>query len=48
MCDAVNKLWGFCRTLRHEGIDYYDYIEQLSFLLFLKMADEKDVGIILP
>jgi type I restriction enzyme M protein len=43
MSDVVNKLWGFCHTLRHEGIDYNDYIEQLSFLLFLKMADEKDV-----
>ena len=43
MSDVVNKLWGFCHTLRHEGIDYNDYIEQLSFLLFLKMADEKAV-----
>jgi len=43
MSDVVNKLWGFCHTLRHEGIDYNDYIEQLSFLLFLKMADEKEV-----
>jgi type I restriction enzyme M protein len=43
MSDVVNKLWGFCHTLRHEGIDYNDYIEQLSFLLFLKMADEKEL-----
>jgi type I restriction enzyme M protein len=43
MSDVVNKLWGFCHTLRHEGIDYNDYIEQLSFLLFLKMADEREV-----
>lgn len=41
MSDVVNKLWGFCHTLRHDGIDYGDYIEQLTFLLFLKMADEK-------
>jgi hypothetical protein len=27
--DIVNKLWGFCHTLRHDGIDYGDYIEQL-------------------
>jgi len=46
MPDIVNKLWGFCHTLRHDGIDYGDYIEQLTYLLFLKMADEK--GIILP
>jgi type I restriction enzyme M protein len=41
----VNKLWGFCHTLRHDGIDYGDYIEQLTYLLFLKMADEKGVAI---
>ena len=41
MSDIVNKLWGFCHTLRHDGIDYGDYIEQLTYLLFLKMADEQ-------
>src|ERR1700722_17845580 len=46
MSDIVQKLWGFCHTLRHDGIDYGDYIEQITFLLFLKMADEK--GIALP
>src|SRR6201993_3563729 len=43
MSDVVNKLWGFCHTLRHDGIDYGDYIEQITFLLFLKMADERKV-----
>ena len=42
MTDIVQKLWGFCHTLRHDGIDYGDYIEQLTYLLFLKMADERD------
>jgi type I restriction enzyme M protein len=46
MTDVVQKLWGFCNTLRHDGIDYGDYIEQLTYLLFLKMADER--GITLP
>jgi len=41
--DVVNKLWGFCHTLRHDGVDYGDYIEQLTYLLFIKMADERDV-----
>jgi type I restriction enzyme M protein len=41
MSDVVQKLWGFCHTLRHDGVDYGDYIEQLTYLLFLKMADEK-------
>lgn len=45
MTDIVNKLWGFCHTLRHDGIDYGDYIEQLTYLLFLKMADEKGIDI---
>ncbi len=30
MSDVVGKLWGFCHTLRHDGIDYGDYIEQLK------------------
>src|SRR5438552_18928241 len=46
MSDVVNTLWGFCHTLRHDGIDYGDYIEQITFLLFLKMADER--GLDLP
>ncbi len=45
MSDVVQKLWGFCHTLRHDGIDYGDYIEQITYLLFLKMADEKGVAI---
>lgn len=45
LTDVVNKLWGFCHTLRHDGIDYGDYIEQLTYLLFLKMAEEKSVAI---
>lgn len=43
MSDIVQKLWGFCHTLRHDGVDYGDYIEQLTYLLFLKMADERGV-----
>ena len=42
MSDVVQKLWGFCHTLRHDGIDYGDYIEQITYLLFLKMADERE------
>jgi hypothetical protein len=45
MSDIVNKLWGFCHSLRHDGIDYGDYIEQITYLLFLKMADEKGVAV---
>jgi type I restriction enzyme M protein len=45
MSDVVNKLWGFCNTLRHDGINYGDYIEQLTCLLFLKLADETGVTV---
>jgi type I restriction enzyme M protein len=45
MTDVVGKLWGFCNTLRHDGINYGDYIEQLTYLLFLKLADEKSVPV---
>ncbi len=43
--DVVQKLWGFCHTLRHDGIDYGDYIEQITYLLFLKMADERGIDL---
>jgi type I restriction enzyme M protein len=43
MTDVVQKLWGFCNTLRHDGIDYGDYIEQITYLLFIKMADERAI-----
>ena len=37
----VQKLWNYCNILRDDGLSYGDYVEQLTFLLFLKMADEK-------
>jgi type I restriction enzyme M protein len=43
MTDVAQRLWGFCHTLRHEGVDYGDYIEQITYLLFLKMADERAI-----
>ncbi len=36
----VQKLWNFCHTLRDDGVGYGDYLEQLTYLLFLKMARE--------
>ncbi len=36
----VSKVWSFCNTLRDDGVGYGDYLEQLTFLIFLKMADE--------
>ncbi len=37
----VNKLWNYCDILRDDGLSYGDYVEQLTFLLFLKMDDER-------
>lgn len=48
----VSRVWSFCDTLRDDGVSYGDYLEQLTFLIFLKMADEcsrppnnRDVGV---
>ncbi len=38
----VQKLWSYCNVLRDDGLSYQDYLEQLTFLLFLKMADERE------
>jgi len=37
----VQKLWNYCDILRDDGLSYGDYVEQLTFLLFLKMDDER-------
>jgi type I restriction enzyme M protein len=36
----ISKVWNFCNTLRDDGVSYGDYLEQLTYLLFLKLADE--------
>lgn len=36
----VSKVWSFCTTLRDDGVSYGDYLEQLTYLIFLKMTDE--------
>ncbi len=37
----VQKLWNFCNVLRDDGVSTIEYVEQLTYLLFLKMADER-------
>jgi len=37
----VQKLWNYCNVLRDDGPSYGDYVEQLTYLLFLKVADEQ-------
>lgn len=46
--NLVQKIWSFCDTLRDDGLGYNDYLEQLTYLLFLKMADENTSKYKLP
>jgi hypothetical protein len=39
----VSKLWNYCNVLRDDGMSYGDYVEQLTYLLFLKMAGPANV-----
>lgn len=51
MSDArhlVDKLWNFCNLLRDDGVSTIDYTEQLTYLLFLKMAHERESRPISP
>ena len=48
----ISKVWSFCTTLRDDGVGYGDYLTQITYLIFLKMADEyskppynRDVGV---
>src|SRR5438477_12230390 len=39
--DLVNRLWRLCALLRKDGITYQQYVTELTYLLFLKMASEQ-------
>ena len=48
----ISRVWSFCTILKDDGVSYGDYLEQLTYLIFLKMADEyskppynRDIGI---
>lgn len=42
--EIVNKVWNYAHVLRDDGVGYGDYVEQLTYLIFLKMADERGQG----
>jgi type I restriction enzyme M protein len=39
--DIVQKLWNYCNVLRDDGMSYGDYVEQFTYLLFLKRTDKR-------
>jgi len=46
--DIVQKLWSLCHILRDDGITYHEYVTELTYLLFLKMAKETETETQLP
>ena len=42
--EIVNKVWNYANVLRDDGVGYGDYVEQITFLIFLKMADEHETS----
>ena len=38
--DIVQKLWNLCNVLKDDGVTYHQYVTELTYLLFLKMAKE--------
>jgi len=40
--EIVNKVWNYAHVLRDDGVGYGDYVEQITYLIFLKMTDERE------
>lgn len=46
--DIVGKLWNLCNVLKDDGVTYHEYVIELTYLLFLKMANETGSEVIIP
>ncbi|MFJ3620014.1 N-6 DNA methylase [Streptomyces iakyrus] len=46
--DVTRRLWSLCSVLRDEGVTYHEYLNELSYLLFLKLADELKIEQLIP
>ncbi|WAK03198.1 class I SAM-dependent DNA methyltransferase [Methylobacter sp. YRD-M1] len=46
--DLVAKLWNLCNLLRDDGVTYHEYINELTFLVFLKMVEETGQDELIP
>lgn len=45
---VVQKIWSLCHILRGDGVSYHEYISELTYLLFLKIAEENQTENLLP
>lgn len=46
--DLINKLWNLCNLLRDDGVTYHEYLNELTYLIFLKMIEETDQDELIP
>lgn len=46
--DIVQKLWNLCNVLRDDGITYHQYVTELTYILFLKMAKKRVLKLKFP
>ncbi|GHZ46976.1 SAM-dependent methyltransferase [Vibrio cholerae] len=46
--DLINKLWSLCHLLRDDGVTYNEYLNELTFLVFLKMVEETGQEKLIP
>lgn len=46
--EIVSKLWNLCNVLRDDGITYHQYVTELTYILFLKMAKETETEDVIP
>ena len=40
--EIANKLWNLCNVLRDDGVTYHQYLNELTYILFLKLSEVKD------
>ena len=46
--EIANKLWNLCNVLRDDGVTYHQYLNELTYILFLKLSDVKDFSEHIP
>ena len=46
--EIANKLWNLCNVLRDDGVTYHQYLNELTYILFLKLSDVKEFSEHIP